>query len=435
MQTISLTEKQRKVADFRFGLIADLVYSPAKGHELARLISAKAARNWVIPYSTRTTISSSCIRKWLTSYKTKGQDSLVPRVRSDTGRCKVLGEKEKELILGLLEQKPELCASVAVRVLQREGKLIQNISKSSLSRFIQASGFTRPERLAEKSKDQVLRYSFDQPLECVQVDAMHSFQIPDHTGKMKKAILIAFIDDATRRIVYSRICFTEQSLEFERGIYHVLQTYGRIRRLYTDNGSTFVSDQTKMILDSLGIPLIHSRPGRPKGRGKIERFFRTVRVQFEATLEPSSIKSVQDYDQRFRSWLESEYHRSGHSGLGGKTPLEAWLEGTKHILRLDLSINLKEVFRHQHTRSVSKDATVSLDGQSYEVPSSLIGQKVKLTTNPLDDVPQVRVFFADKDYGSARRVDESSNSQIRRILGPDTASQASLQGSAVIGGR
>ena len=82
---------------------------------------------------------------------------------------------------------------------------------------------------------------------------MHSFSVPDHRGKLRKAILIAFLDDATRRVVYARFCFSENAVEFERGIHHILQAHGRIRQIYTDNGSTFVAEQTKLILASLGM--------------------------------------------------------------------------------------------------------------------------------------------------------------------------------------
>jgi transposase len=430
MADIELTDRQRKVSDFRFGIIADLVYTHADRAELARLIAEKAARVYEIPFSGKTTITASCIRKWLAAFRSRGREALIPKSRKDKGRCRVLSDGEKELILKQLEEKPSLCATVVVRMLRREGKLEKGVSKSSLSRFIRSSGFERIIRLREAPKDQILRFGFDYPLECVQADAMHSFLVPDHRGKLRTAILIAFIDDATRRIVYSRFSFTENALEFERGIRHILRAHGRIKRLYTDNGSTFVSNQTRRILDTLGIILVHSRPGIPKGRGKIERFFRTVRNQFEATIDPSSVRSIQDYDMRFRTWLESEYHRAGHTGLGGRTPLDAWLAGTGHIFRLDQSIDLDDVFCHEELRKVDNDATVSLAGVIYEVPSVLVGTRVKLRVNPQENVPIVRVFQDGKDYGSARRVDEYANARTRRIMGSDDPSQAALRSSA-----
>lgn len=429
MATDEEKDKQKTVSDFRFGIIADLVYSHASGRELARLIAEKAARTYTIPFSHKTRITQSCIRKWLSAYRAKGREVLVPKTRKDKGTCRSIADAEKELILGLLEKKPQMDASSAVRTLARDGKLTGEISKSSLSRFIRASGFDRATRLHVATKDQVQGFSYEYPLECIQVDDMHSFDVPDHTGKLRKAILIAFLDDATRRVLYSRFSFSENALEFERGILHILRSHGRPRRIFTDNGATFVSDQTHRILDTLGIPLIHSRPGIPKGRGKIERFFRTVRTQFEITLDPSSIRSIQDYDMRFRSWLESEYHRQPHSGLQGRTPLDAYLAGTDHIFRLDPSIDLDEVFCHEDSRVVANDGTVSVGGIHYEVPSILIGSKVKLRRNPHTDVPLICVYRDGKDYGKARRVDIYANARSRRIMEADDPSQVALRSS------
>jgi putative transposase len=424
-----MKDKQKTVSDFRFGIIADLVYSHASGKELARLIAEKASRTYEIPFSRKTMITQSCIRKWLTAYRAKGREVLAPKIRKDKGTCRAIADGEKELILKLLEQKPQLDASTAVRTLVRDGTLLGEISKSSLSRFIRASGFDRTTRLHVATRDQVQGFSYEHPLECVQVDDMHSFAVPDHTGKLRTAILIAFLDDATRRVLYSRFSFSENALEFERGILHILRSHGRPRKIYTDNGATFVSDQTRRILDTLGIPLIHSRPGMPKGRGKIERFFRTVRTQFEITLDPASIRSIQDYDMRFRSWLESEYHRQPHSGLGGLTPLDAYLAGTDRIFRVDSTIDLDVVFCHEESRVVANDGTVSVGGVHYEVPSVLIGSKVKLTRNPHADVPLISVFKDGKDYGTARRVDAYANARSKRIMDQDDPSQVAFRSS------
>ena len=429
MATDEVNDKQKTVSDFRFGIIADLVYSHASGKELAKLIAEKASRTYEIPDSRKTRITQSCIRKWLTAYRTKGRDVLIPKTRKDKGSCRAIADGEKELILKLLEKTPQMDASSAVRTLVRDGKLIGGISKSSLSRFIRASGFDRATRLHVATKDQVQGFSYEYPLECIQVDDMHSFNVPDHTGKLRKAILIAFLDDASRRVLYAHFSFSENALEFERGILHILRSHGRPRRIYTDNGAIFVSDQTHRILDTLGIPLIHSRPGMPKGRGKIERFFRTVRSQFEITLDPSSIRSIQDYDMRFRSWLESEYHRQPHSGLGGRTPLDAYLAGTDHIFRVDPSVDLDEVFCHEQSRVVANDGTVSVGGIHYEVPSVLIGSKVKLTRNPHADLPAMCVHKDGKAYGTARRVDAYANARSKRLMDQDDPSQVALRSS------
>jgi hypothetical protein len=183
-----------------------------------------------------------------------------------------------------------------------------------------------------------------------------------------------------------------------------------------DNGSGFISSQTQRILDTLGVILIHSRPYKPAGRGKIERFWRTARQQFFGPLDPGSIKSLADLDLRFHAWLESEYHRSPHRGLDGKTPLEAWLEKAHTIVPVDPTVDLKEVFLHEASRKVHKDSTITLDGVLYEVASTLITERITVRYDP--GVPPSRrrlmVFHGGKPSGEARMVDAYANTRVRR---------------------
>ena len=83
--------------------------------------------------------------------------------------------------------------------------------------------------------------------------------------------------------------------------------------VYLDNGSPFVSAQLLRACASLGIRLIHSRPGRPEGRGKIERVFRTVRDQFLVEAAHAAIDDVARLNQLFAAWVETVYHRAVHS--------------------------------------------------------------------------------------------------------------------------
>ena len=60
------------------------------------------------------------------------------------------------------------------------------------------------------------------------------------------------------------------------------------KRLYVDNGSAFRSRQLALVCAKLGIALIHAKPYKPQGKGKMERWFRTVRMQYLATLSPEN---------------------------------------------------------------------------------------------------------------------------------------------------
>ena len=72
----------------------------------------------------------------------------------------------------------------------------------------------------------------------------------------------------------------------------------------------------------LGIKLTHSQPGKPAGRGKIERFFKTVRDQFLVEIsdhpdDPGSagtiVGSLAELNALFTAWVEQVYHQRVHT--------------------------------------------------------------------------------------------------------------------------
>jgi len=406
--------RRGEIQEFRYALIAELINPYLEHGELKRLIREKAGREYEIPYSQRRSISEECIRDWLKRFRKYGKEGLLPRRRSDRGSNRSLRPEEATQLIQYLEEHPELTATTCLRELQRQGTILSPVSSSSLSRLIRSSGMDRETRMRNKQQEKNLKFEFFYPLECVQADDLYAFPVVDGKGNNRKAILMSFLDDATRRVLYANFSFTERSVEFEAGIKHILKAHGRIGMLYVDHGAPFVSRQTKRILDILGIVITHSTVRRPQGRGKKERFFRTVRDQFLRPLDQQSIRGLGDLNTRFRTWLESEYHRTPHRGLGGKTPLDAWLEKSRYIVHMDPSIDLQQAFLHEESRKVYKDSTLTLGGTLYEVCPSLIGKRVKLSYDPTMPVKRLHVMCEGKSYGEARIVDAYGNTKVKR---------------------
>jgi transposase InsO family protein len=409
-------EEAEKVADFRYGLIAEFANPYLSREERRRMLAEKARLEYEVPRRGRMTLTAGCLRKWLRLYLKYGKVGLLPQIRRDAGTPRSLSPEEEALLLSYLESHPQLCASVALKVLQKEGKIRSCPSSSSLSRMVRAAGMQRQKRIRETPQEETHKFNFSAPLECVQVDGLYTVVVADSKGRKRQAILMTFLDDATRRVLYATFAFTENSLAFECGIKHILKAHGKIGRLYADHGTAFVSGQTQRILDTLGITLVHSRVGKPRGRGKIERLHRTIREQFLRPLDPQTLTSLEDLDSRFHSWMESEYHRSPHRGLEGKTPLEAWVENARFIVPLPAGVDLDRLFLHEARRLVYKDSTVTLDGVLYEVPSTLIGERVKLLYDSA--VPPLRrrlvVVHDGRECAQARMVDSYANTRVRR---------------------
>ena len=408
-------EKRRtEIGEFRYALIAELSNPYLEHGELKRLIREKAQREYEIPYSQRKHISEECIRNWLKKFRKYGKEGLLPKKRSDWRDCRSMSPQEASQLIQYLEEHPELTATRCLIELQKQGKIISSVSSSSLSRLVRALGMDRETRKQKAREEKSLKFDFFYPLECVQADDMFAFPVLDAKGGRRKAILMSFLDDATRRVLYANFSFTERSVQFEAGIKHILKAHGLIGMVYVDNGAPFVSRQTKRILDILGIVIAHSTIRRPQGRGKKERFFRTVREQFLRPLDKESIRGLGDLNMRFRTWLESEYHRTPHRGLKGKTPLDAWLEKSRYIVHMEPSIDLQQAFLHEESRKVYKDSTLTLDGTLYEVSSCLIGKRVKIFYDPTMPVKRLEVLYEGKSHGQARIVDSYANTKVKR---------------------
>ena len=156
---------------------------------------------------------------------------------------------------------------------------------------------------------------------------------------------------------------------------------------YVDNGACFVDAGLRRACAVLGIKLTHSRPGKPAGRGKIERFFRTVRDQFLVEIGggPLSagtvVATLAELNDLFTAWVEQVYHQRVHTETD-MAPLARFLApGPPVPTPADL---LVEAFRWGEWRTVTKTALVSLQGNQYEVDAALAGARVELVFDPFD---------------------------------------------------
>ena len=212
-------------------------------------------------------------------------------------------------------------------------------------------------------------------------DVMHGPKV--RLGRSRrKTYLIAFIDDATRVVPFAAFAMSENVPAFLPVWKNALIRRGLPARLYVDNGAAYRSRQLALVCAKLGVVLVHARPYQPAGKGKIERFFRTLRAGWLAHLDARATDSVQTLNRSLWAWIEGEYHNTPHRGLDGRTPLEQWALVSGGVRYPDATLDLDEVFLFEAKRVVHKDRTVSLNGRLYEVDAILVGQRVILRYDP-----------------------------------------------------
>ena len=120
-------------------------------------------------------------------------------------------------------------------------------------------------------------------------------------GKKRRLLLCAIIDDHSRMIVGSNWALSESTETLEVALKQAALTYGLPKIFYCDNGSVFVSGHLQLVCARLGTALLHSKPYDSPSRGKIERFFRTVRLNFLPLLPTNVSYSIINQDAFYRN--------------------------------------------------------------------------------------------------------------------------------------
>jgi hypothetical protein len=245
---------------------------------------------------------------------------------------------------------------------------------------------------------------------------------------MRKTYLFAFLDDHSRLVPQAQFYLSERLDSYLDALKQALLRRGLPRKLYLDNGPAFRSKHLEDITASLGIALIHSSPYKPQGRGKIERFFRTVRSQF---LSGFTGKTLHDLNEALDLWLNELYHQRKHTATN-QSPFERFT-AQMQCLRAAPK-DLQDHFRKRTRRTVAKDRTITLNGKLYEAPIPLIGKQVLVLYHE-QDPHRVEVFHEHLSYGFLIPVDLHINCRVKRNRDSGTDVEARDNPSKYQGGK
>lgn len=412
-------ERAREVGLFRYALIREAADPALSTRQRGRLVRALAEREHTGPFGERIQVSRVTLDRWILIWRRGGFDALVPSMRicDPTTAAAVL-----ELAAALKREVPaRTAAQVAAILLACAGPGGCAPSQRTLQRhFARLELNTRPDGLPPRAFG---RFEAAAPNDRWTGDALHG---PVVAGR--KTFLFAFVDDHSRALVGYRWGHSEDTVRLEAALRAGLASRGVPKVVYLDNGSAMVSSQLLRALAVLGIKLTHSKPGEPAGRGKIERLFRTVREQFLVELAvPGALEAVGDLarmNELFAAWVETVYHQRIHSETE-QAPLSRFLAAGPPTLPTPQL--LREAFLWSHQRMVTKTATLSLHGNSYEVEPALIGRKVEVVFDPFD-LTTLEVRYQGRPMGIAvpHRIGRHVHPDARPDLAPTPASPTGI---------
>ena len=403
-----MNDKADKTALFRYGLIAPLVLETLPRGELTRRAQQIASRLYDIPHSTRRQVSVDTLLEWTLRYRRNGLPALTPQPRKDQGQQRVIAPETAALIERLKRENPHRTGTMLLRDLPKD-----SISPATLYRFLRARGLTERQLLVDNiNAHSYKKYEAEYANQIWQSDMLFGPWVLRPGGGKMQVFLQATLDDASRLIPHAQF-YANQGLDsFLHCLRESITARGLPVRLYMDNAKIYRSPQLARIAASIGILIVHTPPYQPEGRGKIERFFRSVREQFLASLDTKALLSLEQLNERLWHWLETVYHLREHSSLQ-TTPLLRWQRDIERVRQLPPATDMRRLFFHRADRLVRRDSTFLLRNHFFEAPPQLAGKRIEVRFDPLD-LMHMELYCDGKPEGTARLVDAVVNGRIYR---------------------
>lgn len=383
MESLVAKDHGEEVAIFRCQVIGDLVHRELDHGEVIAALRALSQRPFRAPRADTTrTYSVPTLERWYYGFKKRGLAALVPQARSDRGRARELRATQRQLICDIRREHPGASASLIVSVLEADGRLEKGVvSASTVSRLLTEAGLDRVSLRNSPGATTRLRWEASHPGALWHGDVCHGRMIV--VGNRKLPLRVhGMLDDASRYVVALEARHSERESDMLSLLVGTLRRGGRPDAFYLDNGSTYSGDALATFCARLGISLLHARPYDPQARGKMERFWRTLREGLLDYLDPTL--PLEEIQRRLDAFLARQYHPKPHGSLFGRTPERAW--ETRELTPVTED-QLRDALLVRERRRVSKDCVLSIGGRQFEVRQGfLAGRLVDVSSSLLDGI-------------------------------------------------
>jgi putative transposase len=371
-------DDRTREALFRHAILGELLNRDLRRGELRPALEELSRKTFTDERGRPRRIACKTLEDWYYVYRHGGFEALKPRARSDLGSCRVLTAAQQQLVLDLKREDPGRSAYLIRREMELAGRLKSGqVSLSVLQRLLRRSGLSGP----RMELDRPARYCWQASMcgELWQADALHGpVLVNPGTRQPQRTIIFGLIDDRSRIVPYVEAGFGETEQRFLAVLYNAIARRGIVRHLLVDNHASFSGYDLRVLCATLNIRLIHSRPGDGPGKGKIERWWSTLRQHVIDRLNLKEVTTVDELNLRIWSYIETEYHHRPHASLAGKTPLEVWESGAGDVRWASAPADLEQAFYGVVERLARNDSTVQWRGLVFEVPSHLRRQTVRL---------------------------------------------------------
>ena len=376
------------IAIFRSEIVGALTRKDLDHGELRAALRALTGERFRPPGSETTRhFSLPTLERWFYAYRKGGLTALRPEPRSDRGHAQELTVEQRELLLDIRKEHRSASVPVILRTLVADGRLAAGaVSQATIRRLYVEHGLDRVPMREGGGQKTRLRWEAASPGALWHADVCHGPALTID-GVSRPLRIHALLDDASRFIVAVEARHSERETDMLEILVKALRRHGPPDVLYLDNGATYIGHVLRTACARLGISLLHARPYDAPARGKMERFWRTLR---EGCLDHvGSLSSLHGVEVRLLAFLDQHYHVAPHGSLMGRAPGAVFATGKRQPDDLD-EAKLKDALTVRERRRVRADTTVSIDGQDWELDQGyLAGRVVTVGRSLLEGAPWI----------------------------------------------
>jgi len=356
------------------------------------------------------------IETWWVRYHKHGVTSMESKERSDKGKSRCISPQE---LLEAVESarahvRGGLCPKAQLyRICIEQGYLQRSdIAPNTFSRLVDQFELLKPQEDDGKTR---LAFCKTYANELWQGDTLIGPFVDNGNGSKQQVKLIAFIDDASRVITHGQFFFNDNTESLFLTLKSAFYKRGLPQRLYVDNGSNYASKELTLLCARVGILLTHTPVRDGAAKGKIERFFRTVRESFfTKKLDLSSLAAI---NRQFQTWVENDYNAHPHSTIKMR-PIDRFGIDLNRIKFLPPNPANDELFYMEDTRKVIADNTFSYKNIRFEAPRDLRNCQIMIRFDRHAPPEQgVAVYFKNERMGIAWPLDAIANDR-KPLLDP-----------------
>ncbi len=359
---------EKDYALLKYSIIGPLITTPeaySSDHDFFRLAAEKS---YVSPSGETIKVSASTIQRWYYTYKKEGFEGLIIKRRIDYGVPRKISIEVFHEVEEIIKQYPRMKAKDIY--LQISSKI--KCSYDTINRIYKNIKEKDNKNIPNK---QMLRYELAHANDVWCADSSAGPYLYSKDGKQRLWI-IAFIDDASRLITGCKIFDSDNTVNLMSTLKSAISLNGKPKVLNMDNGKNYRSRQMAIIAAKLGVSLHYDPVKTPQSKAKIERFFRTLKEHWLASINYHDFKSIDDYQISLNNYV-SLYNNTIHTSLNGKTPIERRDIDASLIKYIDKD-KLDKDFLFEIERKVSFDSIVLIDTREYQVPPKFARKRVKI---------------------------------------------------------